>query len=230
MDICSGMRYIPIVIALCLLAFTRCKLDNKSEEGIIIYDIAYQQEEAMNPIAASVMPSKMELKFRKNDYKITIEGFMGLFSLSNIYNVKSNRNITLLKFWDKKYKYVGMPGESSVLFGDRRNLHIQYCHDTKVIAGLLCHKAMVKDNTRNNKWNIFYTNQIKIKNPNQTTPYELLKGVLMDFQLTYHHLNMKLVTKQVQILPQDPSVFDIPDSYKSINRESMDRILTNLMN
>ena len=201
----------------------------KIEEGTIEYEITYIEKNTSNYLSA-LLPGKMTLKFNSDNCMNEIEGFFSLFSITNYIDSKKHKSTTILKFFSKKYIYEGKKNEYSCCFDDFSGIEIEYVNETKQIAGLECKKAIVHfPNSRKESFVIYYTTDIQIDDPNWANPYQMIDGVLMEFQLKLGSINMKLIAKEVienKIFDTD---FDIPLNNEKISRKKMENILDKLV-
>jgi GLPGLI family protein len=225
------MKYLLAAVPL-LLILTTCKkgaYEEKYNSGLIEYKINYLENE-MTQISPTLLPKKMKLEFNP-DYSInTIEGFMGFFKLSNHTNFKHKKCTTLLEVLNKKYLFKGRKGESMCCFDENPDMEIEYTDEVKEIAGLSCKKAIVTLPGQNDKFSIYYTDEISISKPNSTNPYNQIDGVLMEFQLKLAYLKMQFTAdKFVQGQNNKTREFKVPENCLEVNREQMTYIIQRLM-
>jgi energy-coupling factor transporter ATP-binding protein EcfA2 len=76
---------------------------------------------------------------------------------------------------------------------------------------------------------VFYTNEIPIPNPNRTTPYHDIDGVLMEFYLQLPSLKMKLTANAVYNKKIAASGFVKSSGYKEVSRAYLETVLYKLM-
>jgi len=101
------MRQINLIALLFPTLFLwSCHRGNTLEnvkEGIITYKINYLGEE-LPEAGKEFLPDKMVLMFNEHYSKTSIEGFMGVFDLSLITDLKNRESSTFIKVFDKKCK------------------------------------------------------------------------------------------------------------------------------
>ncbi|HYX07790.1 MAG TPA: hypothetical protein VE912_13760, partial [Bacteroidales bacterium] len=161
-------KLIPIFILLFLL-LPECSIpndDQKIDEGTIFYKIAYGHSQVLD-VPQELLPGIMVMKFNNRYTNSTIEGFMGLFSISIISDLEETSSITMLKVFDKKYYCRAAIGTNPVYMNDPGKIKITYLEDEKTIAGLKCKKARVEFvNQETHPIEVYYTNEIAINHPN----------------------------------------------------------------
>ena len=199
------------------------------EEGMILYDISYSSEQ-IDGFRLTLLPKKMILKFNRHSSAGIIEGMFGFFTLTNIYNSKTGKTATLLKISDSKVYYESGNNETPCCFLGMDHISITKTEETKYIAGLKSYKALGtlagQDTTH---FDIWFTRDIKIKNPNAGNPYRVLDGVLLQFQLRINDIAMELRAEEV--IPSEiyREEFEIPHDYLRITQEKMQRYLSKLL-
>jgi hypothetical protein len=203
------------------------EINTKVDEGIIEYEISYLN--TGNHFPVQLLPKIMKMEFNRNFTSYTIEDRLGLFVISNIIDLKDRKHVTLLKVFDKKYAYSGGKKEPPILFDASVKYDVNYIDDTSRIIGILCNKALINEKNTDDNFDVFYTNQVGINNPNINTPYERIDGMLMNFKLRLKSLDMQLKAKKIDIKEIDNKQFEIPSDYKFISRNKMEEILTTLL-
>ncbi len=197
-------------------------------QGIIEYEVEYLSNRSSMP--TNLLPKKIILKFRSNKSITTIEGFMGMFSLSNIYDFRKHSNITLLKIMDNKYYCIAEKNEAPFFFDSLTNISIQFTSDTAILAGLPCQKAIVTykaDSLRS--FDVYYTKAIELEEPNKSTPFYEIDGILMAFNIRLNNIEMRVKATKYKKTNIELSVFEVPDNYKRISRKKMGSVINKLL-
>jgi len=223
------MRNLTLIVLFFLLLSSCGTIDFSDQpQGVIEYDVAYISNKSSMP--TNLLPRKVVLKFRASKSITSINGFMGMFSLRNISDVKKHTNTMMLKVMDNKYYYTGEKNEAPFFFDGLKDMKILKVNENQTIAGLLCHKAIVSfSDTSIKPFELYYTNEIKIKEPNKSTPFSAIEGVLMQFDIQISNIQMKLTATKYQKDQVPSDLFDIPQEYKSVNRDKLKGVLTKLL-
>jgi GLPGLI family protein len=223
------MRIYVLVIIIVILSYS-CNSFNFTDQpqGEINYEVIYLSNRSGMP--TNLLPRKVSLKFRANKSITSITGFMGMFSLCNISDFRKHTNTMMLKVMDSKYFYSGEKYAPPFFFDGLKNLNIVFKNETKVLAGIKCKKAIISyaDNTQPS-FEVFYTDQIKIKNANKATPFSSIDGVLMQFNIRISNIEMKLVANKYKPEPVPEDIFIIPKDYKKVSREKLSGVLEKLL-
>ncbi len=217
-----------VIIILALLTNYSCKqLQQKDriKEGFIEYNIEYL-DDTLDSFMIGLLPKKMVIKFKDNNTINKIEGFSGIVSFTHIQNFKEKKNITLVKVLNKKYKYEEKINQSSIFFEELPGMKIEPQEDVKEICGFTSKKAkIILPDNNIEPFYIYYTNDIIINNVNAQTPFKSIEGVLLEFQVKFYDLNMKLTANKIQEAEISPDHFKVPDGYQNINRKTMVEII-----
>lgn len=227
------MRIKLIYLVSIILIFYSCKnsfFSGKVDEGTIEYDIVYLDDSKSNPLI-SLLPTEMTLKFKNNNYITKIEGWMGIFSMAGIYNVTKKTNSAILKIMNEKYHYETTLDGPSFGFDSLPSFKIEQTNETKVIANYTCKKALIKfeDNSVWKNFEIYYTDDIGLENPNKNNPFSEIKGVILDYRMAFQKIKMSLVAKKVEGIEIPDEEFDIPAGYSKVPKEKMEEVISNLM-
>ena len=225
------MKHILVCLSLLLLIISCKRSDEKIgySNGSIEYKITYLENE-LKEISPSLLPKKMKLEFNPHYSTNTIEGFMGFFKLHSHTNFKSKKCSTLLEVLNKKYLFSGKKGESMCCFDNIDNMEVEYTDESRTFAGLTSKKAIISLPDKDETFEIYYTNEISIEDPNSTNPYAQIDGVLMDFELKLAYLKMKFTAEKfIPVQNKKIEKFHIPEKYQEVSREQMTYIIKRLM-
>lgn len=227
------MRIKLIYVISTILMFYSCKnsfFSGKIDEGTIQYDIVYLDDSKSNPLI-SLLPTELTLKFKKNNYITKIEGWMGIFSMAGIYNVTKKTNSALLKIMNEKYHYETDLNGPSFGFDSMPVFKIVETKEAKVIANYNCKKVLIKfdDNSVWKDFEIYYTDEIDLENPNKNNPFSEIKGVILDYRMSFQKIKMSLIATKVESVEVPDEEFDIPAGYSKVPKEKMEEVIGNLM-
>lgn len=226
------MRKSVLICILITLFFYSCNnspLFGPTREGIIYYDISYISNR-LQKVPTGFLPKTMILKYKNHLSINTIDGFMGLFSISYISNLKKGVNITLLKVMDNKYYYIGKKGGNPCGFDDLSGMSIELKPETKKILGHDCQKVMITfPFAKRDSFEAYYTYDFKVSNPNKTNPYRDIQGVLMQFNVKLSQIEMKFTATRFKNEKVNETIFNIPEGYQLISEAKMIELINKLM-
>ncbi len=206
-----------------------CSKKNKSEDvkaDVIEYRVEYTHEKA-GSVPTRILPDHMTVIFAPPYALNTIKGFFGQFSLSYLADLKKKKVTTLLKLFDGKYVYEGKAGELPCGIDPMKGMALRAGQGEKMIAGYHCTEYLLSIPGKEDI-PVYSTDEIKVKSPNITTPYRNHSHVLLQFYTRLSVLDMMLVADSCTVMNVPGKMFSIPEGYKNVSREKMEKILDEL--
>lgn len=217
-----------VSVAFGLLLSAGCSSDKteaaveKISQGKIVYSLSYPQFEDDN-IFTSMFPSEMTFKFKDHNTRNELKTKMAIFSTSLLANNKDKKVTHLVKIANK---YSGLEMDSMEImeeYGRKpEGMSITPTDQTKQIAGYNCKHAKVtfeSDSTKN--FDIYYTEEIDLRDPNWCTPFHEIKGVLMEAQVNKFNIDMHMVATEVVSEEYPAEDFQITNEYEPITVTEM---------
>jgi len=197
-------------------------------EGAIEYAILFE-ENTQPGFNSSLLPNKLTVKFRDNNTSNNIEGLSGAFNLTYINNVEDKNCLILVKLLNKKLYYEeplingGLPST----YAGMPKITIKETNDIVRFQGYKCKKAIASfDDSLSNPFEILYTNEIKIDNPNANTPFKAVNGVMLKFKvkLNKHMMSISATTIKPEDIPMDN--FTTPSDYVKVSKKTIEDLLS----
>ncbi len=211
-----------------LLAFfaSSCKYANPKyiKEGVIDYDVKPVDES--NPMAG-LAPGKMTVKFKDNMLAAEMST-MGVFTTTFIFNPAKKNLTQLVKVFDVKQACID---DEKAIEQDNKayQLDFEETDEKKEIAGYKCKKVLATmADDPSNKFDVWYTEELNITNPNANTPYDKIKGMLMQYRLKKFGLELEFTAKGVEKEKISNDEFELPAYYKVISKKEMDEFFKSI--
>ncbi|MFT4980441.1 MAG: GLPGLI family protein, partial [Bacteroidia bacterium] len=194
----------------------------KISEGKIVYTLSYPQFDDDN-IFTSMFPSEMTFKFKDNNTRNELKTNLAIFSTSLLANNKDKKVTHLVKIADK---YSGLEMDSMEImeeYGRKPDgMKITPSDKTKEIAGYNCNHAYVTfENDASKNFDVYYTNDIEIQDPNWCTPFHEIKGVLMEAKVNKFSIDMHIIANAVVEEEYPNEDFQITNEYEPITVAEM---------
>ncbi len=150
----------------------------------------------------------------------------GNSGILNLANPEKGIFDTYFSLFTIKYFYASSPGELFPGFEAMNGMEINKTSKTSVICGFNCKNAEVSfPSDRNKVYNIWYTNEININNPNASTPFSQIDGVLMSFFFfsgtAELHFDIETVYKKE--IPDE--AFERRDKFTRVSRKEIDKFI-----
>lgn len=218
-----------IIAALVIISFAGCKREKKIkivDAQVIEYRVEYIEEVA-GSVPTHILPRKMTLVFAGNKAMNNIEGFFGQFSLTYIADLKARTVLTLLKVFDKKYYHEGTEDEPPVGIALMPGMKLEETGRQDEIINFEA-KQYILHLPGGHSHDIWVTSDIKIKDPNITTPYKNVDDVLLQFYTELSVLKMLVRAEKYESRSLSTEIFMVPDNYEEVSREKMNNILEEL--
>jgi hypothetical protein len=190
-------------------------------EGKIIYDVVFESEQ-LNPMIKALLPSEITTYFNNNKTCTVISMKMKMMETRLISDSKTFHYTTLVSAMGKKVAMVMDKEQVQKNYIDRVDLQVRKTGEIKEIAGIKCFQAIVTDSTENT-YPVYYTDAVSITNPNWSSPFRDIEGVMMEYTISFGNMTMKLKAKEIVAVKSDSSLFEIPSDYTIIeDPESLD--------
>lgn len=102
-------------------------------------------------------------------------------------------------------------------------IKVNVTEETKEIAGYKCKKAEV---VIGEETNIFWvTDDIAVKDPNWSTPYKELTGVLMEYSMVQNEITITYTATEVKKKKLKSLIFTVPAGYEEMTVEQFQEIM-----
>lgn len=208
------------ILFACLSLITACKRNTEKfiSEGVIEYKAKVVDQN--HPMAA-LAPGKMTVRFKKNKFAAEMST-MGVFTTTFIADVQKRTVTQMVKVFDVKNATI----ESEKEFEENKkkyNLVFEETGETKEIAGYRCKKLTAKKvDDPTTKFEVYYTDELDVENPNFANTYHSVPGILMEYRLMKFGLEMSFTAESIHKEEISDNTFELPGYYKIISQKEMD--------
>ena len=226
------MRFSYVLFTAVIFALTGFSCKEKAgkfiNQGEIHYNIDYIGN--FGPMPKEVLPKNLIVSFKNN--KILYEmissfGNSGILYLANPDEVIFDTYFSLFTI---KYFYPVQPGELFPGFEAMKGIVIRKTTKTSIICGYNCKNAVVTFPPERNKvYEIWYTDEINIKNPNAATPFSEIDGVLMSFFFILGHSEMHFEAETVYKKEIPDKAFERREKFLKVSRDEIDKFITKMI-
>ncbi len=184
-------------------------------EGKVVYDVTFDGAD-IPPMMKAMLPSEVVTYFSGDKTCTIISMGMNMMETKLISDASKFNYITLVSAMGRKIAMVLNREQVKENYSDRVDLKIRYTGAEKEIAGIVCKEAMVTDSI-NNSYPVYYTDELAIKEPNWSSPFREIEGLLMEYSINISGMTMNLKAKKIVNEQHDPSLFEIPEGYDIIH-------------
>jgi hypothetical protein len=199
------------------------------DQGEIHYNIEYIG--TTGTFSKDLMPKNLVVSFKDNKILFEIMAPIGNSGIFNLVNPELNLYDTYINFVGTRLYYAGKPGEMHPGFGSMAGMEVRKTNRTTVMCGYNCKNAEVTFPADRSKiYNVWYTDEIKVKNSNMSTPFNEIDGVLLSFFFFMGKSEMQFDAESIYEKEIPDKTFERRPKFKLVNKVSMDKIITDMVN
>ena len=225
------MRFISVFFIATILAIAGSSCKQRGEkhidQGEIHYTIEYRGD--MGAVPREYMPRNLVVSFKDNKILFDISAPFGSIGIYNLSNPEKDIYDTYISLLTLKLFYASKPGEINPGFDSMTEMKINKTSRETVICGFNCKNAEVSFPGNNGKvYTIWYTDEIKVKNPNIATPYHDINGVLMSFFFMMGPAEMHFTAETVYKKEIPDKTFERRDKYVQVSREEINNFINKM--
>lgn len=168
----------------------------------------------------------MIVKFKNNKANADIEAGMGLFDMVLINDEPDRKLTMMLHAFNKKWANTSDSAAVNKELTHDLQFDIRDTTGSKVIAGYTCKRAIAHSKDKKTPdFELYYTSDVQLDEPNWPTPFRQVKGVLMEYRLTEYGFYMQFTAQKVQPDKIDDDMFKIPADYKMMPKKDLDDLI-----
>lgn len=197
-------------------------------QGLIRYRISYDSL-TQTSIPHRLLPSELTIRFKDNNTHTTIEGLLSLALIKNcereLFTSLVNIKLTGTRFMHTE----GMSGCIPTLYASMPKLTLSGCVEDCQMLGLACKRTTGHFGSPEHPFEIVYTNDIHIEQPNAHTPFEEIDGVMLAFTMNIPPFMMRVRATEVAHEEVCLSVFDAPDNYTEVDQATLQKLLHTIL-
>ncbi|MGD0342610.1 MAG: hypothetical protein ABSA76_12980 [Bacteroidales bacterium] len=226
------MKFSSGLFVVCLVAISgyscRNKGDKNINQGEIHYTIEYMGSTGIMP--KEVMPRNLIVSFKDNKILFDISAPFGNSGIMNLSNPEKGIYDTYISLLAWKYFYSANPGEPPPGFDAMKGMVVRKTSKTTVICGFNCKNAeVILAGNKDKVYQIWYTNEINIKNPNAANPYHDIEGVLMSFFFQMGTAEMNFTAETVYKKEIPDKLFERREKYMRVSKDDIDKFMNKMI-
>ena len=196
-------------------------------EGEIHYSIEYFGSMGSYK---DIMPKTLIVSFKKDKILFDISAPIGNSGIMNLSNPEKGIFDTYISLLTMRYYYPAKPGEIQPGFDAMEGMNIRKTQKVTQICGFNCKNAEITlPGEQGIVHQVWYTDEINIKNPNISNPFSEIDGVLMSFFFFMGDAEMHFNAESVYRKDIPDKVFDRKEKYKRISREEISNFIEKLI-
>ena len=196
-------------------------------EGEIYYNIKYINNPSS--FSSDFLPKELVISFRNDLFATELKAPFGNSGISSIINPKEHVYDTYLNLLSFKYYCEGTPRDLQPGFSAMEGLTLDETGRKSVICGFNCRQVRVTLPGSKTTRYIWYTDDIKVVQPNRLTPYKDIDGVLMDFFYIIGKAELQFTADEVFARQIPDKTFEAKKNYKKVNRSFLDSLIQKMI-
>lgn len=214
-----SFRLIPLVVI--GMSFARCSVDKHNgnwDEGRIIYDIEILGEN-LDPFMMSMMPSQAEYFFKKEKTAMFFSSKGNLVRFAAFSNGEKKLITQEIKLMNKKVK-AQFDARQIFFYTEHPSFTLVETGFKDSIAGINANTDLVVyDGIEQKEYELKYSRDIEVVNPNWYNIYNDIPYVLLQFEYKQFGLRLRLKAKHIEFTPISDDVFISSDEYREVSPE-----------
>jgi hypothetical protein len=196
-------------------------------QGEIHYNIDYVGN--VGGLPKEALPKDLVVSFKDDKTLFEMISPFGNSGIVNLANPEKKIYDTYFSLFTIKYFYTAQPGEMFPCFDAMAEMEIHKTSKTSVICGFNCKNAEATFASDKNKIiDIWYTNEIDVKDSNAATPFNEIDGVLMSFFFLLGPTELHFTAETVYNKEIPDETFERKDSFKRVSRADIEKLINKM--
>jgi hypothetical protein len=196
-------------------------------QGEIHYSIDYVGN--VGGVPKEVLPKNLIVSFKDDKTLFEMVSPFGNSGIVNLANPKKKIYDTYFSLFTIKYFYAAEPGEMFPCFDSMSGMEIRKTSKTSVICGFNCKNAeVIFPSDKKRIIDIWYTDEIDVKNSNDATPFNEIDGVLMDFFFILGPSELHFTAETVYNKEIPDETFERRDAFKRVSRADIEKLINKM--
>ena len=227
------MKYLKILFILSPLLINGCSCDERGgkniRQGEIYYSIKFYGDISTMP--KEIRPKNLVVAFKDDKIIYELISPVGNSGIVNLTNPSKDIYDTYLSMFTIKYFYPSKPGEMHPGFEAMKGMEIKKTSKTSVICGFNCkHAEVTLPDNPDKIYDIWYTNEIDVRNPNAATPFHEIDGVLMSFFFIIGNSELHFDAESVYKKEIPDLTFERKQKFIRVSRADIKRFIDKMIN
>lgn len=222
--------YVLAIAVIFALASFSCKEHGGKHinQGEIHYNIDYIG--SFGPMPKEVLPKNLVVSFKDNKILFEMISSFGNSGILNLSNPDKGIYDTYFSLFTLKYYYPVKSGELFPGFEEMSGMTLKKTSKTSIICGYNCKNVEITIPDQKDKvFQVWYTTEIDVENPNTATPYNEIDGVLMSFFFILGPAELHFEAETVYKKEIPDELFERRDKFMRVSREEIDKFINKMI-
>lgn len=196
------------------------------DQGEIHYNIDYIGNMG---VPKELLPQNMVVSFKDDKILFEMVSAFGNAGIMNLSNPEKGIFDTYFSLFTMKYYYAATIDELFPGFDGMTGMEMKKTSKTALICGFNCKNVEVTfPANRERVIQIWYTNEIDVKNPNRGTPFNKIDGVLMSFFFFMGPAELHFNAESVFKKDISDETFERKPKFTRVSREEINKHISRL--
>jgi len=196
------------------------------DQGEIHYNIEYSGNLGL---PREVLPKSLIVSFKKDNILFEIAG-LGNSGIANLNNPEKGIFDTYFTFFTRKYYYPAESAELNPGLEAMEGMILKKTSKTSVICGFNCKNFEATfPSDENRVFNIWYTNEILVENPNISSPFSQIDGILMDFIFLIGPTELHFTAENVYKMDIPDITFERKSDFVRVSRDDLNTFINKMI-
>ncbi len=224
----SGSALLSLIIFTFIIGSCSRPGGKSIHQGEIHYDVQYEGHVTLMP--KDLMPKNLVVLFKNDNIIYELVSPFGNSGIINLSNPSKEIHDTYLSLFTIRYFYPSKPGELYPGFEAMRGMEVTKTSKTLVLCGFKCKNAEVTfPYDRSKIYNIWYTDEIPVRNPNASTPFNQIDGVLLSFFFFIGRSEFHFEAQNVYKKDIPDETFDRKAKFKQVSKNDINKFINKMV-
>ncbi|MFN5416346.1 MAG: hypothetical protein ACK5B9_04765 [Flavobacteriia bacterium] len=197
----------------------------QQKEGIITYAIDYPESKD-NFFLYHVLPKELKTSFKGDKMELKIQ--KAIMENTIIIDNKSKK-IAAFNNFEGMFCSELDANDIQKIINKHPNYKITFTNEKDTLIGFNIKKAIAVDPKKpQEKIEIWYTEDIKLKNPNWFNGFDKIPGVMLKYSIVQYDLKMEFVAKKFEAVTISDSVVSLKRKGTKIPHSEYDKMIQDL--
>jgi hypothetical protein len=198
------------------------------DQGEIYYTIDYSG--TIESMPREILPKNLIVSFKDDKILFEMISPVGNSGILNLSNPDKDIYDTYFSIFTLKYYYAAKQGEMYPGFEAMQGMELHKTEKTAVICGFNCKNAEVTFPADRAKiFDVWYTNEINVKNPNASSPFNEIDGVMLSFFFLIGHSELHFIAETVYRKDIPDQKFERREKFVRASREDLIKLINTML-
>jgi hypothetical protein len=177
-----------------------------------------------------LMPKNLVVVFKNDNIIYELVSPFGNSGIINLSNPSKEIHDTYLSLFTIRYFYPSKPGELYPGFEAMSGMEVTKTSKSLDLCGFKCKNAEVTFPADRSKiYNVWYTDEIPVKNPNASTPFSEIDGVLLSFFFFIGRSEFHFEAQNVYKKDIPDETFDRKAKFKQVSKNDINKFINKMV-